>query len=291
MVRQQAEDSIDRCRREWHRHSVWNLGINQVPRHNLYPNWSLGDATGGYAYVPTREHSCAMGEHVSTARMLYHPRHVTRSDDDEAVNLVLFFHVVMPGEMTLRWGTAFYFESSFPLFGRLRRFWGPGLRIDGQVALNGARRNRGARVQVDLEGIRVRAAVRRPGVLRIESLSGEAVLQWGPRIDCHVASISLQWQGTVSPAEELRAHVMEEPEACSLAVIEEPLNPRTAFFVSGGLRTATRAFPRLDAAATEGQQRQQTTEEEEDDDDGAMELLFGELGMRQTPSSRGRRGA
>ena len=290
VIRQQTEDSIDRCRREWSRHSAMNVGINRLPRTNLYPNWSLGDATAGYAYVPTREHSCAMGDHVSVSRLLYHPLHITRADHEGAVNLVLFFHVVMPGEMVLRWGTAMYFEASFPLFGRLRRFWGPGLRIDGNVAFNGARRNRGARVQAELEGVRVRAVVRRPGVLRIESLSAEAVLQWGPRVDCYLPAITLQWQGTVPPAEELRAHIMEEPEACSLAELEEPLNPRTAFFISGGLQAATRAFPRLDTAASEEQRRRSAADEEEEDDDAMGELLFGESSSRQTPSSRGRRG-
>ena len=56
----------------------------------------------------------------------------------------------------------------------------------------------------------------------------------GPRFDCHLLGISLQWQGSTPPAMELREEVAEEPEQCSLEELREAVRDHTSFFASGG---------------------------------------------------------
>ena len=194
--------------------------------------WS---SEGDYSFIPTRDHSCNLGHQISIPRVLYHPLHLARADDEPGVNLLLVFHVVMPAEMIYRWGTGTRYTAVFPLFGRLRRYWGPGLRIEGTVILNGARRSRGARVVATLVGTQIRAVVRRPGVLHISSLRAEATVQWGPRFDCIFPAISLQWLGSSPPECEPRALVAGEPEECSMEELGEPLF-RDRSMVASGIR-------------------------------------------------------
>ena len=135
-LRQQLEDCIDRARREWISFSQENPGSNRVPLEPVFPGITLGDAEGAFSFIPSREHSCGLGNYVSMPRILYHPLHVVRADEDDPVNLLLVFHIMMPGEMIYRWSTARDFVASFPLHGRLRRYWGPGLRVEGTMLLN-----------------------------------------------------------------------------------------------------------------------------------------------------------
>ena len=194
---------------------------------------TLGASEGGYSFIPIRDHSCDLGQLVSIPRVLYHPLHLARADDEPGVNLLLVFHVLMPGEMIYRWGTGTYFMASFPLFGRLRRYWGMGLLVEGTILFNGARRSRGARVEATLVGVRVRAPMRRPGVLHITSIRAEASIQWGPRFDCLIPAISLQWLGSSPPEVESRASVTREPEVCSLDELAEPVTRHSSWLASG----------------------------------------------------------
>ena len=229
-VRADVEQCLDGSRVSWDRHSRDNDNHFVIPPAPLIPGSALPADIRGPTFIPTREHCCRQGRLMSTARIWYYPRNLDRLGDParSLIHFRLHFHLVIPGELVHRWSSSTSFDASFPLFGAVRRYWGRVLRVGGRVNFEGERRSRERRVATELEEVRVRAVVRRGGLLRMSEMTAHTHLQWGPRLDGMLLAMSLQWHSEVDVDELPEGETAREPENCTPEEASLPIHQRIA---------------------------------------------------------------
>ena len=213
-------------RQEWLHISSENQGTGGL-QCGLFPCVEYSPRINGPAGLVFGRYSCASGGHLSIPRILFFPRHIPRDEFPSlnTITLRLHFHIIIPGEIPVRWQAATRFDGTFPIYGLLRRFWGRALRIRGVVVFSGERPARLRHVEAELHQTRVQARLRRAGLLRMAPLRAEASARIGPRLDCLLLAVSLTWYGESSSQDADEAF---EPEACSVGDLALPLRSRHA---------------------------------------------------------------
>ena len=100
------------------------------------------------------------------------------------------------------------------------------IRVSGRVNFEGERCSRTRRVETELEEMRVRAVVRRSGLLQMDEMTARTHLQWGPRLDGILLGISLQWHSEIDVDAVPENDEVREPENCSIDDVCAPLRRR-----------------------------------------------------------------
>ena len=219
------ENRIRDGRQAWGRHCDDNNLHHVISDTPLVPGVSWPQESGGPIFIPIRHHSCSFGRFTSFVRTWYYPHNVLRLHDPRftLIHFRLHFHLVVPGELMHRWNSSTYFDATFPLFGAVRRFWGRAMRIAGHVFFMGERHTRSRRVETVLDDMIIGAEVRRPGLLRMNRISAQTHLQWGPRMDGQLLGISLQWHSEIDEEELPPNDVSVAPLPCTIEHLCEPL--------------------------------------------------------------------
>ena len=126
---------------------------------------------------------------------------VPRFDDrpGSGVHFRVTYHLGVPGELPFHWEARSFVRMVFPIFGRLREFWGRAVEIFGEVTFT--RRTDGSRSGVHVShNLQLRAAIVTPGVLRYTPIDGAATFVTGARPDISIMGAALQWLSVVPPS-------------------------------------------------------------------------------------------
>ena len=169
---------------------------------NAVPNIEYSNRRG-LLRLETGSHSCRLGGTVPFPRICFvRQNRGPRLEDNPGGSLIrlrVTYHLGIPGDLPFHWEARTCVRMVFPLFGRLREFWGRALEVFGEVTFSRRTDASGAGVQVS-HNLRLRAVLTTPGVLRYAPLDGVTTYVTGARPDVFVMGAALQWISAERPS-------------------------------------------------------------------------------------------
>ena len=172
-----------------------------------------------------------------------------RSATRDSVLLRVVLHLGVPSWVGLHWGATISLDAVFPLFGDLRRFWGPAMRLHGDIRIEGepTRRRRRPLALMDRSRVRAQVLYRTDPPLRVHSIQIRVSTIDGSRMDVGLHGASLQWHGVSRRSGGSAPDLGEENEFINVLTQRRGLEGQQTSHVLSHVDTRTRvgAVPRI----------------------------------------------
>ena len=172
-----------------------------------------------------------------------------RNPARDTVRLRLVMHTGIPSCIGPHWGAILALDAVFPLFGDLRRFWGPAMRLHGEIRIEGepSRRRRRPTALNDRSRLRAQVLSLTEPALRVNNIQIRVSTIAGSRMDVGLYGASLQWHGVTQEDAGFAPDLGSDGEFLDVLTHRRGLQGRqTSHFLSHvDTRTRVNAIPRI----------------------------------------------